>query len=243
MKIRYEERAVAFIDVLGFGTLANDAASDQDKLSELEGVNRLLKSAIPTLDQGVNSTVPKELIPIHNQISDCIILSAPMATQLQGWKHYSGLEIVLMRISQLTHRFLEAGYLLQGGIDVGPVWHTEDNIIGPAYQCAFHIETTNSNPSLVLSDRAAERFRANATNRIAIEYASNTIANGLHSAYFPNNSGTYETKYRRYQEIVQAKIDTLTDRPRDKWQWFKQYLDFEFEQQCPGYQQALRENA
>ena len=243
MKIRYEERAVAFIDVLGFGALASDAATDQDKLSELEGVNRLLNSAIPSLDRGVSKAVPEDLVPIHNQISDCIILSAPMTTKLEGWKHYSGLEIVLMRISQLTHRFLEAGYLLQGGVDVGPVWHTPENIIGPAYQCAFYLENNNSDPSLVLSDRAAERFRENATNRIAIEYSSKTIANGLHSEYFRSKNSTYEEKYRGYQIIVQKKINGLSGRPRDKWLWFKDYLEFEFEEQCPGYQAAMRANA
>jgi hypothetical protein len=76
--ITFEERAVAFIDVLGFKGLVNSAISDDQSLQELSSLVKLLESAVPSLDATVDKSVPNHLIPRHNYISDCIILSAPL---------------------------------------------------------------------------------------------------------------------------------------------------------------------
>ncbi|MFT6051062.1 MAG: hypothetical protein ACI9B9_000702 [Halioglobus sp.] len=53
-----------------------------------------------------------------------------------------------MRTIQLTHIFLAKGYLIRGGVSIGKVWHTESNIIGPAYQGAYLVKL---HPKLTLS--------------------------------------------------------------------------------------------
>ena len=140
-KISFEHRAVAFIDVLGFSALVSKASTDQQAFAELQNLVNVLESAIPILDSGVAKTVPIELFPKHIYISDCIILSAPISVALPKWGHYSGLEIVVMRAIQLTHLFLNAGYLIRGGVAIGDVWHGHANIVGPAYQEAYQLET------------------------------------------------------------------------------------------------------
>ena len=126
MKIEFEDRAVAFIDVLGFSSLVTSAASDPLAFEELQVLVDILSSVIPYLDQGVSKTVPVHLIPEHTYISDSIILSAPLKDD--AMKSYNGLSIVVMRCIQLTHHFLKAGYLLRGGISIGKAWHNKSNI-------------------------------------------------------------------------------------------------------------------
>jgi hypothetical protein len=58
MKIAFEQRCVAFLDVLGFKALVLAAATDRTKLAELNRLVSLLESVIPTLDAGVHETVP-----------------------------------------------------------------------------------------------------------------------------------------------------------------------------------------
>ena len=76
--IEFEDRAVAFIDVLGFKSIVNFATQDTNKLNELSDLIILLESVVPNLDGTVDSRVPKSLIPKHIYISDSIILSAPL---------------------------------------------------------------------------------------------------------------------------------------------------------------------
>ena len=130
--IEFENRAVAFIDVLGFKALVNSATDNPDSLTQLSNLIVLLEKAVPRFDAQVDHSVPSHLIPKHNYISDCIILSAPLSDTAR--RNYNGLDILIMRVIQLTHFFLNAGYLIRGGISVGKVWHTDPNIVGPAYQ-------------------------------------------------------------------------------------------------------------
>ena len=39
-----------------------------------------------------------------------------------------------MRSIQLTHLFINEGYLIRGGIDIGLACHEYGNIVGPAYK-------------------------------------------------------------------------------------------------------------
>ena len=150
--ISFEYRAVAFLDVLGFSSLVSKAGSDAASLNKLQSLVDILSSAVPTLDAIVNPNVPEHLIPKHNYLSDSIILSAPMSDATA--KNYNGLEVLVMRVIQLTHHLLAAGYLLRGGLSVGKVWHTDSNIIGPAYQEAYSIEANAEDPCVALSDAA-----------------------------------------------------------------------------------------
>ncbi|MDP1776226.1 MAG: hypothetical protein Q8K94_06370, partial [Moraxellaceae bacterium] len=154
--ITYEQRAVAFIDVLGFKQLVDASVRNDTARHELESLIGNLESAIPVLDAGVSETVPERLIPKHTYISDCIILSAPLDDP--NVKNYSGLETVVMRAIQVTHRMLDAGYLLRGGISVGPLWHGDGNLVGPPYQEAYLLEHNGNEPRIVLSPSAVEHW-------------------------------------------------------------------------------------
>lgn len=122
-KIKFEKKIVAFIDILGFKVLVNKSENEKKVNNELINLINTLESAIPNLDSKVSTNVPTEAIPTYTYISDCIILSAPIK-----YKEYDGLSIILMRCIQLTHLFLEKGYLVRGGIDVGNVWHIQSQM-------------------------------------------------------------------------------------------------------------------
>jgi len=239
--INYEERAIAFIDVLGFSALVNSSVTSDKKFLELQGIVSILESVIPRLDSGVNKNVPAELIPKYLQVSDCIILSAPLTTKLEGWPNYDGLEIVMMRVSQLTHLFLEAGYLLQGGIDVGLTWHGEANIVGPAYQAAATLEKDGINPCILLTESANNHRAVHYahTSRLSIEFDGSSMVNGLHGAYIQNRDLAEEDVYSNYRAIVAENISLLSGRPQKKWLWFQSYLENEISTAYPW----LKKNA
>jgi hypothetical protein len=224
--IQFEERAVAFIDVLGFKSLVEQAALSSETLKQLSKLVELLEGVVPRLDATVDSSVPPHLIPKHNCISDCIILSAPIRDEDRIY--YNGLEIVIMRVIQLTHFFLDAGYLIRGGISVGKVWHTDTNIVGPAYQEAYLLEAKGDEPMVVLSDSAKQICRWG--SRMCLQQNDKVFVNGLHDYYIPGNTvhGAIETAYSKYEKLTDNVLNSQVDEKiKNKWSWFKDYLDSE----------------
>jgi len=159
-KITFENKAVAFIDVLGFSSLVDDASKKEEMMAQLQSLVDLFKSVVPELDKTVDKSVPLRLIPKHIYISDSIILSAPLSdSSVPG---YNGLEVLVMRCIQLTHHFLSSGYLLRGGIAIGKVWHGTSNIVGPAYQEAYKLENNPKkkleSPCILLSESSVKKW-------------------------------------------------------------------------------------
>ena len=224
--MEFEDRAVAFIDILGFKALVLEAVESKNaknKLSELLG---LLESAIPRLDAGVDSSVPMHLIPRHQYISDCIILSAPLTDPERPW--YNGVSIVVMRAIQLSHFFLNKGYLIRGGISAGKLWHTETNIIGPAYQEAYLLEANGDEPRIPLHANALRHW--DGSSRMCLSDGDVSFVNGLFDFYIPNNTehGVIEATYDKYERIAaDALASSLPQPAKDKWLWFQEFLSSE----------------
>lgn len=221
--LQFEDRVVAFVDVLGFRSLVNSAVSSSECMAQLSGLVDLLASAIPDLDKSVDSSVPSRLIPLHTYISDCIILSAPIGDG--SCLGYNGLEIIVMRVIQLSHYFLRAGYLIRGGIATGKVWHTPSNIVGPAYQEAFELEKNGNEPVVLISTSAASQWRGG--SRMCLAVNDKIFVNGLFDFYIPNseNHGVIEAKYDSYELLATNRISsTLSVSAKAKWQWFLCFL-------------------
>ena len=224
--IEFEERAVAFIDVLGFSPLVNSANDDSTYYEKLNKLIELLGSAIPLLDSKVSTEVPSELIPKHIYISDSIILSAPLRPNIRT--NYRGLSILVMRAIQLTHMLLNAGYLIKGGISVGKVWHSDTNIVGPAYQEAYKMESSGIAPHIRLTDSAMKYWKETegGGNRMSLEYRGEFMVNGLHDFYINSSSqGTAKKAFAKYSEIIEENVNgNLPEPARYKWWWMSQYL-------------------
>lgn len=227
--ITFSQRAAAFIDVMGFKPLVEASVASDASRFELESLVETLRSAIPVLDAGVDKSVPSRLIPRHTYISDCIILSAPLADP--DVRSYSGLETVVMRSIQITHRLLDAGYLLRGGIAIGPLWHDGGNIVGPAYQDAYLLEHNGNEPCINLSNEAANHWSKGfgAGSRMCIQNGDQVIVNGLHDYYVPDKShGGVERAFDKYAAIISDQIASgLAPTAKSKWEWFQTFLEAE----------------
>lgn len=224
--MEFEDRAVAFIDVLGFKALVNEAVEDEQEKQKLVDLVALLESAIPRLNAGVDATVPRNLIPRHQYISDCIILSAPLTDSERSW--YNGVSIIVMRAIQLSHFFLNEGYLIRGGISAGKLWHTESNIIGPAYQEAYLLEANGNEPRIELHPHALQHWDGG--SRMCLNDGNVSFVNGLFDFYIPNNTehGVIEATYEKYESFAaKALTSKLPQSAKDKWQWFQQFLESE----------------
>jgi hypothetical protein len=227
--IKFENRAVAFIDVLGFKSVVDVAVKDDEKLCELKELIGVLQRAVPNLDGTVDPCVPRDLIPKHIYISDSIVLSAPLESDKQP--SYRGLSTLVMRVIQISHILLSKGYLIRGGISVGQVWHTDSNIVGTAYQEAYQIETRTHVPRVELSQGAKELWNRTegSANTMCLDYKSHFMVNVLHDYYIQDTShGAAERAFEKYSRVIKESLEE--DHPESieyKWWWFKQYLESE----------------
>jgi hypothetical protein len=229
-QITFEDRAVAFIDVLGFKNIVNRATTGGPAFQKLQRLIEHLDEAVPELDALITGEDARRLIPTHTYISDCIILSAPVSDPNHRFQSYDGLAVVVMRAIQLSHRFFTEGYLLRGGISLGKVWHQPSNIVGPAYQEACGIEQTTDWPRIALSDSAKRHWCMHSSRlggRMCREYDGVLMVNGLHEAYARLNSQREPTvAYGLYAATAAQMIadPNLQAKYKAKWQWFESYL-------------------
>lgn len=154
--VQFSERAVAFLDILGFKEVVREAHADAAGLKRLSQLIGKIQSNAP-LNRGVSPTVPQCLHPQSLEISDSIVLSTPLTHA--NYKNYSGLAILVMRCSQIASILLEAGYLLSGAINVGPIQHTRRNIVGVGYQDAYALQSALCSPAIILCPNAVKEWQ------------------------------------------------------------------------------------
>lgn len=230
--IKYEKRAVAYVDVLGFSELVDQSKKGAEARKKLGDLVDKLANAVPCFDRHVGANVPKNHIPDHIYISDCIVLSVILDDKAD--KTYDGLSILVMRVIQLVQWFLEAGYLVRGGVAIGPVWHCDNNIVGPAYQEAYKLEQGVAvMPRVILSKDAAQRWNAkkaswHVNSRMCMQDADGQlIVNGLHEGYIAKGQA-YDDVYQCYLDSVAKKLSSkMSVSARAKWLWFREFLESE----------------
>lgn len=149
-KMKYENRIVAFIDILGFagmieGTMkANNKDSgevDVEKITKLYDVFKRIRYLM-----GVDE--PSDDIPISrkvSQFSDSIFISFLPDDELKEFSYLLG-ELLYLHVDLARYNIL-----IRGGIAYGPIIHTDEIIFGPALIQAYKLESiAASSPRIIL---------------------------------------------------------------------------------------------
>jgi len=128
--MRYDERVLAYIDLIGFSTAINETIKenkeDEDKIINifniLDDINEINKpSATPINSKTVS------------HFSDCAAIS-----YLKEEK--GGIFHILSDILFLSYGILQKGLLFRGAITCGKLFHTKENLFGPAMLYAVKME-------------------------------------------------------------------------------------------------------
>jgi hypothetical protein len=174
----YQERFIAFIDILGFGKLVEKSSVTPDLPQQILGA--LLAMHPMQIEAELITTVNSELIPaeevervreiarhlskiqqekhpVHiNYFSDSLVLSARsddvIASQM--------LLDLLTKISAMM--WMSHSLLLRGGVTIGKLVHIQDGpLFGPAMNQAYLLESKKAHhPRLLIDKHCIERYRA-----------------------------------------------------------------------------------
>jgi len=144
----YEDRLVAFLDILGFSEAIKESVSNTEKFQQLYeflnlySSNSHSKEVFSKFAKGDGSPCDEkdidELIKTYEysftQFSDSFIFSVKVESK-------SASQFFPILISQFTNRAFELGLLVRGGISIGKLVHINNGpTFGPAFIDAYKIE-------------------------------------------------------------------------------------------------------
>ena len=127
--MRYNERVIAYIDIIGFSAVINNTINENE---EVEVVTEKIFNILDDINE-----LDKTLTPISSKVvshfSDCAAIS-----YLKEEK--GGIFNILSDILFLSCGILQKGFLFRGAITCGKLFHTKEKLFGPAMLCAVNME-------------------------------------------------------------------------------------------------------
>lgn len=232
-KIKFEERAVAFLDILGF----TDFISKAEKPESEEYKSLCNLQAVIEMEIEAKEFHPR-LKPDCKFFSDSVILSAVVDKN-----NYDGLVGVTIKTIQIAHQLLHMGILMRGGIAVGTVSHSESNIYGTGYINAYETESKLAVTPRILLHKSAEiilneegmysggQIRGLSTY---IKEGEHWIVDTLHphETYIPSEAQNIPKLFEGYRNKI---IENLQRHPlgssvRSKWEWMAEFFNWKLKE-------------
>lgn len=133
--VSYEDRVVAFIDILGWGQAVEDSVRSTESRRRLLNVVWALGAL--SKNDTEEDTPESPSLDAATQFSDSVVISVP----------YSGHLDIMRLVRQITsyqHATLMSGFPLRGGIAVGPLYHSGSLVFGPALNEAYQLESKSA---------------------------------------------------------------------------------------------------
>ncbi|MGC9337906.1 MAG: hypothetical protein ACP5EQ_07420 [Candidatus Cloacimonadia bacterium] len=150
----YQNKYVAFADILGFENLVNRTAEPDPEvplakmLSALDIPNEVKLEGIILGRVGDITEASHRL----STFSDCLAISTE-ATE-------KGLMNLLFHLRAIAFRLLKLGYLLRGGIAEGALYHEDGKIVGPALVDAYNLEKNVAKyPRIIVDSRIVTKAK------------------------------------------------------------------------------------
>ncbi|MDP9700534.1 hypothetical protein [Paenibacillus polysaccharolyticus] len=128
----YEDRVVAFIDILGFREHVKQTLHNSSHARNLQRVLEFISKLKHDNDEGI--LAQKELGKEVSVFSDSIVISYPLS--LESASFY-----LLLDISHLQLEMMGLGILMRGGVTIGELFHNDNIVYGPAMIEAYELES------------------------------------------------------------------------------------------------------
>src|SRR5262245_17276820 len=125
-ELTYSERYVAFVDILGFGDIVAQSATNPRQAAALAEVLK----GLPARNKSYDDTFADDFKLL--QFSDSIIMSSAAS--------HDGLFHLMVSVSDIALSLLKKGLLVRGGLAKGPLYHSNQLAFGPAFIDAYKIE-------------------------------------------------------------------------------------------------------
>lgn len=149
----YEERIIAFIDILGFREHINKTIIDPEYFIKIKDALDFIETYSKN-DDTIHNLDGKEI----TIFSDSIVISYPFHALLDAYP-------LLLEVADIQLTMMEKGILMRGGITYGKLVHQGKVVFGPAMIEAYELETTAAiYPRVVVDEKIFMMTQDNGTH-------------------------------------------------------------------------------
>jgi len=137
----YSNKLIAFVDVLGFGSLVNSSQNDDDASEIIERISDAILSSRNSLEESGGNYQ-------FTQFSDSFVISRPVDANPIDQAHFA------LALLKVIDEFLKSELLLRGGVAQGKLIHSDKLLFGPAMNRAYELESKLARvPRIVLDPK------------------------------------------------------------------------------------------
>jgi hypothetical protein len=247
MNYKYEDRIVAFIDILGFKAILNSTVDD--KGNDIQPNIDLIVSAYNSirdvwdLDEELYDDLP-ELRRAHEIIkskskkittfSDSIVISFLVSDESEIFSTLLELKWVIMRL-------ISKGILCRGALTYGKMIHTDKFLFGPALVEAYELESTAAlYPRIILSDEliqlAGKYKAAHHDSATEIRYIKELLKKDTDGMYYidyflgaqselDDHENDFPEYIRLVSEAVRKGLRVKKPNVKIKYMWMKEKIN------------------
>lgn len=222
----YEDRVVAFIDILGFSAMVEKTSTDEKKLQRLTSALDDLHNKIWEWEaDGVYSSFA------FTQFSDSIVISA----LAESTDSFGMLMQLLLGTMDLVDCY---GILLRGGIVRGQLIHDNTMLVGPAMVEAYRLESKLAKyPRIIIEEELKRQFDENMEDYI--KHHTNLVeVPGFNRLFKKDDDGWYYLDYIQPDEeynnestpdehlknlgyLAEKGLKSDEEKVRIKYEWLK----------------------
>lgn len=148
---------------------------------------------------------------------------------------------ILNIIQQLANLVIRKGFLLRGGITIGPLYHENGIVFGPALSEAYKLESEDAKyPRILASKELTEIFNSDSDGGTHPCFAQDDHDKNYYLDYLPV-ALTYSSEEKNYSYVIEQTIikfsqkaanDPLCLKILEKWFWFEKYHRLTIENIC-----------
>lgn len=230
--MKYENRIVFFIDILGFKSLIDTSIEEKNVFS-------LIMKAIEVFHDYKHSVENQKIHKSKRitQFSDSVVISFKVEDE-------SELFFTLLEMQHMIIDLLNIGILVRGGIGYGECVHTKKLLFGPALVHAYELESKHAKkPRIIIEknvvDTAINKGKSSHHSfKMEEEYIKKILWEDNDGFWYINYidiAGELDSEYdfpiylSKLFSIIQQGLLNKDPGVREKYQWLKDQYNFAIE--------------
>ena len=237
-RIEYDEKLIAFIDILGFTNIVNNRYQDDAK--SIRTILRHFREILKDFPEKLS--YDKKLFRQFRIrfFSDLIILTIPIRRS-NSKSFLESLHTMTWWIAISQTFLIRKGILIRGSIHKGNIFDREDFIFGPGFIKAYELEHVKAKyPIVILSDDVIKYLELNKNTINDYSYYQeiySNITNIFHDSHYVNylqhNYNSFGPKdyfklLLKHKQIIQSGLEEYLDFQNEyqKYNWLKTYHNY-----------------
>lgn len=231
----YENRAIAFIDILGFKSIIDETVGGSKESTEKRSVLFGIMEYIANLEVDIFKDTDFE-----NETNDerCIF-SDSVVISYDDKKDVGNAFNLLLEVSAIQFELMLMGYATRGGITFGGLYHKNNVVFGPAMNYAYFLESEKAVfPRIIVSSEFLEYAKENESpqnsKKEEIKFIYSLLKKDSDGYYFVDYLSEYgfadsyeENVYclKIIKEFILQGLKKTDDRVKAKYIWLKNYYN------------------